>query len=130
MAQQDSNAVAITGGTITGVSSLSITGLFKLAPSSTQTLLANSATILANASMIVLDPNNTRSLTSEPTIADGVTGQVIYLTVGSTETYSVTLQDQDVLAGSNLQVDANSVDVTTSRGVQLIFNGATWVQVH
>lgn len=104
-------------------------GAVSYTPSSTQSITAVGNTILANAAMIVLDPNSDYTLTSAPTIANGATGQIIYITAGNGEANTVTLQDQDSLAGSNLQLGAPSRAVSGKDVLVLMFDGTDWAEV-
>ena len=100
-----------------------------LSPSATQTIAAVGNTILANASMIVLDPSSDLTLTSAPTIANGTTGQIIVLTCGNAEANTVTIQDQGTLASSNLQLGATTRAITASKTLTLIFDGSDWLEI-
>ena len=98
------------------------------APSATQAITAVGNTILANATMVVLDPNGNYTLTSAPTIADGYTGQIVYITCGNAEANIVTVQDQDTLASSNLQLGATSRAISGKDVLVLIFDGTDWLE--
>ena len=98
-------------------------------PSTTQSITAVGNTVLANATLVVLDPNGNYTLTSAPTIADGTTGQILYITAGNAEASTVTLQDQDTLASSNLQLGAATRAITGKKVLCLIFDGTDWLEV-
>jgi ABC-type bacteriocin/lantibiotic exporter with double-glycine peptidase domain len=74
-------------------------------PSTTQAISAAGNSILANATMVVVDPNADYTMTSTPTIADGSPGQVLIVTASNSETNKVIVQDQDTLGSSNLQLE-------------------------
>ncbi len=69
------------------------------------------------------------TLTSAPTIADGVDGKE--LTVLNVGAEAVTLQDQGTLAGSNLRLTAATVVLGPRDSVKLLYSAAVgdWVQV-
>lgn len=96
--------------------------------SSTQSVTAATYTILANATRIVLDPNADYTMTSAPTIADGVAGQLVYIMAANGETNTVTVQDQDTLASSNLQLGATTRAISGKDVLTLIFDGTDWVE--
>lgn len=104
-------------------------GTLTLSPSAVQTITAATNTILANAAMIELDPNADYTMTSAPTIADGVIGQMLVITADSTETNKVVLQDQDTLASSNLQLGSTAREIAAKKMLTLIFDGVDWVEV-
>lgn len=102
-------------------------------PSATQTLsLAGDAITIA--SVIKQIDNSTGAsltLTSTPTIADGVTGQMIII-VNVDSVDSVVLQDETALAGSNLRFRAaTSLTLAAKESVMMTYNSAVgdWVQV-
>lgn len=98
-------------------------------PSSDQVIDAVDDTILANATIVFLDPDGDYTLTSTPTIADGTKGQILRIMCNNSEANTVTIQDQDTLANSNIQLTG-----VTSRGISrkdvltLIFDGIDWVE--
>jgi len=98
-------------------------------PSATQVIDAVGDAILANATTIVLNPDADYVLTSTPTIADGTTGQVLYITCANNEAHTVTIQDQDTLASSHLQLLASTQVVTGKKVLLLQFDGTDWVQL-
>ncbi len=117
------NRLASSGSFVAG-------GITVLKPSATQAISAAGNTILANASAIVLDPNANYTMTSAPTIADGLLGQMLTLTAANSETNKVILQDQDILASSNIQLGSGSNlrEVTGKKTLSLIFDGTDWVE--
>ncbi|MEW5804323.1 MAG: hypothetical protein AB1847_19690 [bacterium] len=122
LSYDDANNVVSTPGTLSAKT-------LRLQPSATQNIFTASSTILANASVVSLDPNADHVLTSTPTIADGSAGALLYLTCANNETHKVTLQDQDTLAGSNLQLSASTRDITGKAPLLLLFDGTDWVEL-
>ncbi len=108
--------------------SLVVAGTTRYRPSATQSITSTTSTILPNATMIVLDPNADYTMTSAPTIIDGVTGQILLVTAGSSETNKVILQDQDTLASSNLQLGTTAREITGDKLLELRFDGSEWVE--
>lgn len=104
-------------------------GTLTLSPSAVQSVTGVSSTILANAAMVEIDPNGDYALTSTPTIADGVIGQMLVITADSTEVNKVILQDQDTLGSSNLQLGSTVREITGGKVLTLIFDGTEWVEV-
>jgi hypothetical protein len=98
-------------------------------PSATQAITAATNTILANAALVVLDPNGNYTMTSAPTIADGATGQLVYITCANAEANTVTVQDQDTLASSNLQLGASTRAISGKDVLALLFDGTDWIEV-
>lgn len=97
--------------------------------SATQSITGVGSTISADATMVVLDPDGNYTLTSAPTIADGTTGQILYITAGNAEANIVTVQDQDSLASSNLQLGAASRAISGKDVLVLMFDGTDWLEV-
>ena len=108
---------------------LNTTGFTVFTPSTTQVIDAVGDAILANATMVVLNPDADYTLTSAPTIVDGTTGQIVYITSGNAEANIVTVQDQDTLASSNLQLGAASRAIGAKDVLTLIFDGTDWLEV-
>lgn len=98
-------------------------------PSAVQVIDAAGDAILANATLVILNPDADHTLTSTPTIADGTIGQILYITCGNAEAHTVTVQDQDTLAGSNLQLGTTSRGVTGKKVLKLLFDGTDWIEV-
>jgi len=69
------------------------------------------------------------TLTSTPTIADGVNGQA--LRIVNVGTSSITLKDQGTLAGSNLRLTASTITLGPRDSIELMFSSdvGDWVQV-
>jgi len=103
-------------------------GILTLTPSATQAITGVGNGILANANLVVLNPDGDYTLTSTPTIADGTIGQVLYITCGNAEANTVTIQDQDTLGSSNLQLLASTKEITGKTVTTLVFDGTDWVE--
>lgn len=97
-------------------------------PSAAQAITGVGSTILANENMIVLNPDGDYTLTSTPTIADGKAGQVLIITCASAEANTVTVQDQDTLANSNLQLGAATRAISGKDSLTLVFDGTDWIE--
>jgi hypothetical protein len=97
-------------------------------PSSAQVIDATSDAILANAIMIVLNPDADYTTDVTPTIADGVPGQILYITCANGEANRVRLQDEDYLAGTNLELGDTSRDISGKDVLTLIFDGTDWIE--
>ncbi len=108
--------------------SLVLGGAMKLKPSANQTISAAGNSVLANASLVRLDPSGNYTLTSTPTIADGVVGQVVIITADNAETNKVILQDEDTLANTNLELGSTAREITAKKALTLIFDGTDWVE--
>ena len=124
-----SGNVGIGTGSVAANTKFEVSGTVAWRPSATQTITGVSSTILANAGMIVLDPDGDYTLTSAPTIANGASGQIVYITAGNAEANIVTVQDQDTLASSNLQLGATSRAISGKDVLTLIFDGTDWIEV-
>jgi plastocyanin len=86
-------------------------------------------TILANAETVMLNPDGDYTMTSTPTIADGTPGQRVVVTAPNAETNTVTLQDQDLLAGTNLQLLSSTRDISGKAMLLLQFDGVDWIEM-
>jgi hypothetical protein len=119
IATQNANAVAITGGTITGVvidgsggdfetDNLTVDGKLYLPSSALQSLL-NGSTVNPNASRIsVVGNGGPVSLASTPTVIDGdADGQYLLIT-GTDNTNTVTFNADSSLPGTKLHLGAAS----------------------
>ena len=107
---------------------LTILGSLIFTPSTTQVINAAGDAILANASLVVLDPDADYTLTSTPTIANGTTGQILYIACANGEANTVTIQDQDTLASTNLELQAPTRSVSGKEVISLYFDGTNWVE--
>jgi len=96
---------------------------------SEQAITAAGDTILANAETVMLNPDGDYTMTSTPTIADGTPGQRVVLTAPNAETNTVTLQDQDLLAGTNLQLLSSTRDISGKAMLLLQFDGVDWIEM-
>lgn len=94
-----------------------------------QAITAAGDTILADAKTIVLNPDADYVMTSTPTIANGTPGQRVRLRLPNTEANSVTLQDQDTLGSSNLQLLASTRTISAKTLMDLEFDGTNWVEL-
>lgn len=99
-----------------------------LTPSSVQTLTASSA-ILANAGIVQVSAASAITLTSTPTIAAGIDGQLLKITNVGLST--ITLQDRSALAGSNLVLSDAAVFIKTGFSLELIYftSAGAWCQL-
>lgn len=94
-----------------------------------QAITAAGDTILADAETVMLNPDGDYTLTSTPTIADGTPGQRVVITAPNAETNTVTLQDQDLLAGTNLQLLTTTRDISGKQMLLLQFDGVDWIEM-
>jgi len=110
------------------VDDFTILGELVYTPSTAQVIDAAGDAILANATIVELNPDGDYTLTSTPTIADGTEGQILYITMDPAEANTVTIQDQGTLASSNIQLLNNVPSRTISAGstLALRFNGTDW----
>lgn len=117
--------------TIADAGTVTSTGIHIFTPSATQAITAVGNTILANAHTIALNPDANYTLTSTPTIADGTTGQLLYITCPNGEANAVTVQDEGTLAGSNIQLNTAVTTRTVGDLDRLVleFNGTYWCEV-
>jgi hypothetical protein len=125
----DGTATPVERMRIDNAGKISSTGPIIYTPSATQAVTAVSYTILANATTIVLNPDGDYTMTSTPTIADGTTGQILYITCPAAEANIVTVQDQGTLANSNLQLGAASRALDGDNVLVLIYDGSNWCEV-
>ncbi len=106
---------------------LKVNALPIFVPSATQALDATTDTITANAGLVRLDPTTDLALVSEPTIADGQTGQILML-INVDSTFYVKLWDNDFAGLSNLQLGALSRQIEENDILTLVFTGTYWVE--
>jgi hypothetical protein len=71
-------------------------------PSATQSITAVSNTVLANGNNVAVSPTSNFTLTTTPTIANGSDGDWVRICNVNT-TNTLTIQDEAVLAGSNIR---------------------------
>lgn len=86
-------------------------------------------TILPNATVVILDPDSDYALTSIPTIPDGSVNQLLYIRCANGETNSVTLKDQTVLLGTNLEMQSGTRILTGKKVLCLMFDGVDWIEI-
>lgn len=93
-----------------------------------QALVATDA-IVTSMDVVQISAAAAITLTSAPTIADGLNGQKVMLI--NTGGFDITLQDQGTLVGSNLRLSAAGITLTPRDSVQLMYLSAVgdWVQV-
>jgi hypothetical protein len=96
--------------------------------SATQNLVAATDTITCNRRTVAISSTSALTLTSAPTIPDGADGQVcVIVNVG---TFPITMQRQDCLPSSNLQLLSTQVLIPAKSQLRLQFNAAVgdWIQ--
>ena len=98
-------------------------------PSTTQVIDAVGDVILANATSVELNPDADYTMTSTPTMADGTEGQIVYISAANGEGNTVTIQDEDTLAGSNFQLAGDDVEVTGQKVLGFRFDGTDWIEL-
>lgn len=98
-------------------------------PSSLQTLAAGNAITAISSTAQVAGSGGSVTLTSAPTIANGVDGQLLYI-IG-TSANAVTVQDQDTLPSSNLQLGASTRAIGLGDVLVLIYSSTVgdWLEV-
>ena len=106
---------------------LKVNALPIFVPSATQVIDATTDTISADAGLVRLDPTADLALVSEPTIADGQTGQILML-INVDSTFYVKLYDNDFAGLSNLQLGALSRQIEENDILTLVFTGTYWVE--
>ena len=97
-------------------------------PSTAQVIDGTDDAILADAIMVVLNPDADYTTDVTPIIADGVTGQILYITCANGEANRVRVRDQDTLGSSNLQLSDTSHDISGKDILTLIFDGTDWIE--
>lgn len=117
-------------GNTTVAGTLDVTGVTTLTGALVGVPVANSITVVGSTigiTGIVQNVNNSTAgpltLTSAPTIANGVSGQVLIL-IG-TGTQNVLVQDQGTLANSNLRLGATSRTIGPRDMLMLMFSTST-----
>ncbi len=110
------------------INDLTVGGTKVSTPSATQAITAVGNTILANAELVVLNPDGDYTMISTPTIADGTTGQSVYITCANAEANTITLQDETVLGGTNLRLKGDETEITGKTITQFVFDGTDWVE--
>ncbi|MDO8524414.1 MAG: hypothetical protein Q7R99_02185 [bacterium] len=107
---------------------IQITGTTQFVASSTVQALASSSAIIQEVTLTKIYASSSLILSSAPTIADGVEGDIIVL-LGASTTQAVTVQDQDTLASSNLQLGSTNRMLTNGSTLALMFDGTDWVEL-
>jgi len=117
--------VELTDGAISTAGIITDGGIVHT-PSAAQVIDAAADTILANATMIVLNPDGNYTMTSTPTIANGTTGQIVHITCANAEANAVTVQDEAALGSSNLRLGGATRIIRKYSVLTLMFDGVTW----
>lgn len=97
-------------------------------PKTTQSIIAAADTIVAASYNHEISSNAPYTMSSTPTIEDGLDGEEVMLfNAGSN---NITLQDETGLAGSNLKLDSATIALTPRDSIRLIFRSSIgyWVQ--
>jgi hypothetical protein len=123
-------AVTDADGDVTFNYNITVDGITTFTTSAAQAITAVGDTILANATRIELNPDANYTLTSTPHIADGTKGDILIITAANAEGNTVTLQDQDTLGGSNVELGATTRGVTGKSVLVLAFDGSDWIEVN
>jgi len=115
------------GFDITNASSItatsSITGkFFANTPEATQTVTAAATALTGTNGVLRFDSDADYVLTATPSIADGEDGQVLYLY--NTGSFTVELQDEDDLTGSNVLLDGASGSMMPAELTTFVFNAS------
>jgi hypothetical protein len=100
-----------------------------LRPSAVQNITAATQAIIANATNKLISSDANYTMTAAPTIPDGtVDGQKIELF--NTGAFTITIQDQGTLAGSNLRLTATGLAIGPRQSVKLAWRTGIgdWVQ--
>ena len=109
---------------------LDINGRLVGRPDTTQTIIAAATAIGVDKYVQPISSDANYTLTAAPTIANGLAdGQlVIIVNVGS---FTITLQDQGTLAGSNLRLSAATVALGPRDSITLLYSSAIgdWLQI-
>lgn len=142
MAVQDDNAVLITGGTaflgLVGTQSLysddfqlNVTRPLCLLEASQVAGAGDTLDVTSTTTLIVSGAGAPVTMTSVPTLSDGlVGGQLVYLR-GGHSTNTVTVQDEGTLAGSKLKLNASTRLLSQSRTLLLQWDDSQskWIEV-
>jgi hypothetical protein len=125
----DGSALAADGTVLAELDGNNVWSGHQMYPASpVQTLASASATIVCNRHTVAVSAASPVTLNSAATIADGTNGQVCVITNAGAA--PITLQDQDRLPASNLQLASPTVVVAPRASVRLVFNAAIgdWIQ--
>ena len=101
-----------------------------LPPSAVQTIDEASDSITADALNVRIAPDGDYTLTSAPTIPDAPLDAQLLLISNNSASYSVTLQDESILANSNLRLGGSNVTIGPRGSLLLAYNTAlaSWVR--
>lgn len=119
----------IVSGDVSYDGTVSVNSLLIYEPSTAQVIDATSDAILANATMVILNPDADYTTDVTPTIADGTIGQILYITCANGEANRVRLQDEDYLAATNLELGDTSRDVSGKDVLVLMYDGEDWAEI-
>lgn len=120
--------VADASGHITVNYNLTIDGVSVITPSVTQAIDAVGDTISANATLVILNPDANYTLTSTPTIANGTTGQLLFVTADNAEGFAVTIQDEAELVNTNVICKGDTTEITGKTVTSFVFDGTNWIE--
>lgn len=101
----DETSLTIGNNNGSGQTGLKLDTVLKLNPSALQTLAAGNPIVAGRSKVRVAGSGGAVTLTAAPTIADGTEGQLL-LICGTSDTNTLTVQDQGTLPSSNLQLGA------------------------
>jgi hypothetical protein len=115
-------ALSVAGATTSAGLTNSGAGIF---PTVAQAITAVGSVINATKTYQLLDPNGNYTLTSNPSIANGATGQVLILGVGAAEANTVTLTD-----GLGMQFTLGvAVTLGAADVLVMLYDGTDWNEV-
>jgi len=118
---------AANAGKVVIDDNLQTTGQTQFVATTTQVLNTTTTIQVGGATHIVVSATATVVMISAPTIADGVAGDIIIIRNAAAN--SITLQDQDTLASSNLQLGATGRALTNGSTIALMFDGTDWMEL-
>jgi hypothetical protein len=111
-------------GTASPDTTLDLAGTLSYTPSATQVIDAVDDTISDDAALVIINPNADYTLTSNPSVSDGVSGQMLTITTANNEASTVTLTD-----GLGVQLGAASRAIGPLDVLVLLYNGTDWIEV-
>lgn len=112
--------------------SLSNSGRTTYPLSTVQIINAVGDTISADATYVLISGDAPRTLTSTPTIPDGLEGQIVIITCisyDSTTVNGVTLQDNAGITGTGLRLGASTRLISWDDNLVLIYSGVEWNEI-
>lgn len=112
----------------TTLSAVNIAGRARLASSPAQLLTTDSQTIACNSALVVLDATGNRLMSSTPTIAAGVEGQVITI-VNQNAGYYIDFSDAASSPGSNLALGSTTRTLHRRDVLTMIYTGGMWCEM-